>query len=161
MQTKSSNYPLWIALAMALSAIAPASYADGPFTSSLQAGNVNFSPTDVYSITCPTGTATVRASLSNPNGSNVDEISVEILRTAANVTFNFRSRSVIALEGLATRTAVLSVLPAQTATERYLISVSKDSTLLPLALPYRLTADCFNSTGVALAGNQTVIVQNF
>jgi hypothetical protein len=161
MKTNTRKNTFWVALAIAASANAPASFADGPFLSGLQAGNVNFSPTDVYTITCPVGTATVRASLSNQNGSNVDEITVQVTRPANNAANNFRTRSVIAHEGLATRTATLTVQPAQTSAERYLVTVTKDSTPVALALPYRLSTDCYNAAGAPLAGNQTVIVQNF
>lgn len=161
MKTNTRKNIFWVALAIAASANAPASFADGPFLSGLQAGNINFSPTDVYTITCPIGTRTVRASLTNQNGSNVDEITVQVTRPAINAANNFRTRSVVAHEGLALRTASLPVQPLQTVAERYLVTVTKDSTPVALALPYRLNLDCYNAASAPLAGNQTLNVQNF
>jgi hypothetical protein len=63
MKTNTRKNAFWIALAIAASANAPASFADGYFLGGLQAGNANFSPTDIYTITCSVGTATVRANV--------------------------------------------------------------------------------------------------
>uniref|UniRef100_UPI001178C462 hypothetical protein n=1 Tax=Crenothrix polyspora TaxID=360316 RepID=UPI001178C462 len=67
------------ALAIVTLVNAPVSLADGPFAGSLGAGNANFAPTDVYRLTCPAGTASVRARVTNPNGNPSDEITVQVI----------------------------------------------------------------------------------
>jgi hypothetical protein len=134
-------------LAVAALVNAPASLADGPFAGTLGAGNAAFAPTDVYRLTCPGGTASARARVTNPDGNPVDEITVEVIAPTGLV------RSAISLEGVAPPTAVRTG-----AAGRYLVTVHKDSTLI--AARYSIVLDCHTAAGAAIAGNQTVLIQN-
>lgn len=135
------------AFAIAASANAPAVLADGPFAGTLGAGNANIAPTDVYGLTCPAGTASVRARVTNPNGSAADEISVQVINP------NGRARSVISVEGVAPPTAVLTG-----GAGNYLVTVHKDSTAFAVA--YSIALDCYNANSVAFAGTQSALFQN-
>lgn len=135
-----------LALAIAASANIHSVLADNR-AGSLGVGNANFSPTDVYGLTCPIGTASVRASATNPNGSPVDEISVLVINPNGPV------RSAISIEGVAPPTVVLAG-----GAGNYLIAVHKDSS--PAAVPYRIFMDCFNGGGVAFAPDQANLIQN-
>lgn len=136
-------------LTLAAVSIPLAGYADGPYAGSLGAGNAAYSPTDVWRLICPAGTASVRARARavNPNGNPVDEIATTIHAA------NGRARTVISVEGLAAPTAVLTG-----AAGVYFVSIHKDSELL--AARYILTLDCYRSTGAAIAGTQTAFMQN-
>jgi len=136
-----------VALAVAVSVIAPAGLADGPFAGTLGAGTAAFAPTDVYRLTCPGGTASARARVTNPDGSPVDEITVEVVAPTGLV------RSAISLEGVAPPTAVRTG-----AAGRYLVTVHKDATLI--AARYSIVLDCHTAAGAAIAGNQSVLIQN-
>jgi len=122
-------------------------WADGPFAGALGPGNANFAPTDVYRLTCPAGTASVRARVNNPNGNPVDEITVQIIAPSGAV------RSAISLEGVAPPTAILSGVAG-----RYLVTVHKDSTLL--GANFSISLDCYTAAGSAIPGIQTVRIQN-
>ena len=138
-----------VALAIAALANVPAALADtysGP-TVSLGAGNVNIAPTDVYSLICPAGTASVRARVSNPDRSRVDEITVEVINPNGPV------RTATSLEGIAPPTAVLAG-----GAGRYLVTVHKDSS--PFAVRYGIVLDCFNARAIAFAGTQSRLAQN-
>lgn len=135
------------ALAIATLVNASVSLADGPFVGSLGAGNVSFAPTDVYSVTCPAGTASVRARVTNPNGNPTDEITVQVIAPTGLV------RSAISLEGVAPPTAVRTG-----GAGKYLVSVHKDSTLI--ASRYSIVLDCYRANSTAFAGNQSVLIQN-
>jgi hypothetical protein len=126
---------------------AQVSLADGPINGSLTAGNANIAPTDVYRLACPAGTATVRARVTNPNGNPADEITVQVIAPATG-----RARSAISLEGIAPPTAILAG-----GAGNYLVTVHKDSTLI--ASRYSISLDCY-TTIAAIAGNQTVMLQN-
>jgi hypothetical protein len=136
-----------VALAIAALVNAPVSLADGPFAGSLGAGNAGFAPTDVYRMTCPAGTASVRARVTNPNGNPVDEITAQVIAISTG-----RVRSAISLEGVASPTAVLTGGKGT-----YLVSVHKDSKLF--ASRYSIVLDCY-TTAAAIAGNQSALVQN-
>lgn len=136
-----------VTLSIAALANAPASVADSYPANNLGAGNVNLQPTDVYGLTCPIGTATVRARVTNPNGSGADEISVQIINP------NGRVRTVISLEGISPPTAILSG-----ASGNYLITVHKTPT--SFVVPYSIALDCYNGNGVAFSGNQSALIQN-
>lgn len=136
-----------VTLAIAALVNAPTSVADSYLTSSLGAGNVNLQPTDVYGLTCPIGTATVRARATNPNGSGADEISVQVINP------NGRVRTVISLEGIAPPTAILAG-----ASGNYLITVHKTPTTY--VVPYSIVLDCYNGNGVAFSGIQSALIQN-
>jgi hypothetical protein len=126
---------------------APVAFADSFNSQALTAGNASVAPTDVYKLTCPAGTASVRARVANPNGNTADEISVLIIGPNGSV------RSAISLEGIAPPTAVLPGL-----TGVYRVAVHKDSTLL--AARYSIALDCYRATGVAFPGAQAVLFQN-
>lgn len=136
-----------VAVALAVSLNAPVSIADGPFAGTLGAGNAAFAPTDVYRLTCPGGTASARARVANPDGNPVDEITVEVIAPTGLV------RSAISLEGVAPPTAVRTG-----AAGRYLVTVHKDAELI--AARYSIVLDCHTAAGAAIAGNQTVRIQN-
>jgi hypothetical protein len=125
---------------------APAGYSDS-YTGTLAAGTARVVPTDVYSLACPIGTASVRARVTNPNGSTTDEISVHVIAPSGAV------RTSISLQGVAPPTAVLTGQAGN-----YLVAVHKDLTLFPAS--YSLFLDCFNGSGVAFVGNQSTLVQN-
>lgn len=146
MKTTYKNVSM-AALAIVAVGSAPVSLADGSFSGSLGAGNASFAPTDVYRLTCPVGTASVRARVTNPNGNPADEIAVQVIAS------NGRVRSVIALEGEIPRTAILTGGAGS-----YLVSVHKDSTLI--AARYSIVLDCYRVNSAAIAGNQSVRVQN-
>lgn len=135
------------ALAVAGLMSASAGWADGPYAGALGPGNANFAPTDVYRLTCPAGTASVRARVTNPNGNPVDEITVQIIGPTGAV------RSAISVEGVVPPTAILSG-----AAGRYLVTVHKDSTLL--GATFSITLDCYTAAGAAIAGIQSVRIQN-
>ena len=126
---------------------APVVFADSFNNQTLLAGNASFAPTDVYKLTCPAGTASVRARVTNPNGNSADEISVLLIAPTGSV------RSAISLEGIAPPTAVLPGL-----TGVYRVAVHKDSKLLPAR--YSIALDCYRATGVAFTGPQAVLFQN-
>jgi hypothetical protein len=136
-------------LALAITALANAhvSLADGPFAGSLGAGSPSFAPTDVFRIVCPTGTASVRARVTNPNGNPTDEITVQVIAPFG------RARSAISLEGVTPPTAVLTG-----GAGTYLVSVHKDSKRI--ASSYSIALDCYRTTSAPIAGNQSVLVQN-
>lgn len=146
MKTTTRKNACMVALAIAASANAPAGLADA-FPGSLGAGNVSIALTDVYGLTCPIGTASVRARVSNPNGSPADEITVEVINP------NGRVRSAISLEGVAPPTAVLAG-----GTGNYLVTVHKSPSAL--AASYSIGLDCYNASAVAFAGTQSALVQN-
>ncbi len=135
------------ALAIAVLVNAPVSLADGPFAGSLGAGSASTAPTDVYRLTCPGGTASARARVTNPNGNPVDEITVQVISPTGLV------RSAISLEGVAPPTAVRTG-----AAGRYLVTVHKDSERI--AARYSIVLDCHTAAGAAIAGNQSVLIQN-
>jgi len=135
------------ALAIATLVNAPVSLADGPFAGSLGAGNASIAPTDVYRLTCPAGTASVRAKVTNPNNNPTDEITVQVIAPTGLV------RGAISLEGETPRTAVITG-----GAGKYLVSVHKDSTLI--ASRYSIVLDCYRSTSAAIAGNQSALIQN-
>lgn len=135
------------ALAIATLVNASVSWADGPFAGSLAAGNAIFAPTDVYRVTCPVGTASVRARVTNPNGNPTDEITVQV------ITPTWLVRSAISLEGVAPPIAVIAG-----GAGKYLVSVHKDSTLITSR--YSIVLDCYNANSTAFAGSQSVLIQN-
>ena len=135
------------ALAIAVVVNAPVSLADGPFAGTLGPGSASIAPTDVYRLTCPGGTASARARVTNPDGNPVDEITVQVIAPTGLV------RSAIALEGVAAPTAIRTG-----AAGRYLVTVHKDSTLI--ASRYSIVLDCHTAAGAAIAGNQSVLIQN-
>ena len=144
MKTITLKNACMVALAIAASANAPAGLADGPFNGTLGASNAF---TDVWGLTCPIGTASVRARVTNPNGSPVDEITVEVINP------NGRVSSAISREGVAAPFAVLGGVSGN-----YLVTVHKDSTAV--VAPYSIVLDCYNAGVVPFAGNQSVLVQN-
>lgn len=137
-----------VALAIAALVNAPVSLADSFSTGSLGKGSVSFAPTDVYRLTCPAGTASARARVTNPNGNPVDEITAQVIAISTG-----RVRSAISLEGVASPTAVLTGGKGT-----YLVSVHKDSKLF--ASRYSIVLDCYRVNSAAIAGNQSVLVQN-
>ncbi len=136
-----------VALAIATLVNAPVIMADGPFAGSLGAGNASIAPTDVYRLTCPTGTASVRARVTNPNGNPTDEITVQVIAPTGLI------KSAISLEGVAPPTAVRTG-----GAGKYLVSVHKDSTLI--ASRYSIILDCYSATPAAFPGNQSALIQN-
>jgi hypothetical protein len=126
---------------------APVAFADSSNNQTLLAGNASFAPTDVYKLTCPAGTASVRARVTNPNGNTADEISVLVISPAGGI------KSAISLEKIAPPTAVL---PGATGVFR--VSVHKGSKLLTAR--YSIVLDCYNAAGVAFPGVQAVLFQN-
>lgn len=146
MKASSMKTVYLVTIAIAAMAHAPAGYSDS-YTGTLAAGTASAVPTDTYGLTCPIGTAAVRARVTNPNGSTTDEISVHVIDPTGRV------RSAISLQGVAPPTAVLTGEAGN-----YLVAVHKDLTLLPAS--YSLFMDCFNGSGVAFVGNQSALVQN-
>ena len=126
---------------------APVAFADSFNNQALTAGNASFAPTDVYKLTCPAGTASVRARVTNPNGNTADEISVLLIAPTGSV------RSAISLEGIAPPTVVLLG-----ATGVYRVAVHKGKKLI--AGQYRIDLDCYTAAGAAFPGVQTVLIQN-
>lgn len=135
-------------LAIAALVNAPVILADGPFNGSLGKGSASFAPTDVYRLTCPTGTASVRAKVTNPNGNPVDEITVQVIARSTG-----RVRSAISLEGVVPPGAVLTG-----GAGIYFVSIHKDSELF--ASRYSIVLDCYKANSTAFAGNQSVLFQN-
>lgn len=146
MKASSMKDVCLLTIAIAALAHAPVGYSDS-YNGTLAAGNVNVAPTDTYGLTCPIGTASVRARATNPNGNTADEISVHVIDPSGRV------RSLISLEGVAPPTGVLTGQAGN-----YLVAVHKDSTLLPAA--YSLFMDCFNASGIAFVGTQSALVHN-
>jgi hypothetical protein len=139
-----------MALAIAASANAPLGLADTFPDGKLGVGKVNFAPTDVFGLTCPNGTASVRARGTNPDGSGADEISVQVINP------NGAVKTAISLEGVSPPTAVLLVGGAG----HYLVSVHKDSSAV--VVPYSIVLDCYNASvpPVPFPGNQSTLIQN-
>lgn len=137
---------LMIPFTIAALANAPVGLADA-FSGALGAGTVNVAPTDVWGLSCPAGTASVRAKVTNPNGSAADEITVQVINP------NGSTKSAISLEGVAPPTAILSG-----GAGNYLVTAHKDSSLV--AVSYSITMDCYNASAVAFAGTQSTLFQN-
>jgi hypothetical protein len=136
-----------VALVIAALVNAQISLADGSFAGLLGAGNANFAPTDVYRLSCPIGTASIRAKITNPNGNPTDDITAQVIAPSGRV------RSVIAVEGELPRTAILTG-----GAGTYLVSVHKDSTLI--ASRYSIVLDCYRANSAAVSGIQSLLVQN-
>jgi len=143
MKTTAHKNVCMLALAIAASANAPSGLAD-TYNGSLGASNA---ATDVYGLTCPSGTASVRARVTNPNGSPADELTVEVINPTG------RARSAISLEGVAPPTAVLAG-----GAGNYLVTLHKSPSV---AASYNtLVLDCYNASAVAFTGTQSALVQN-
>ena len=147
MKTTTRKAACMAALAIATSANAPVGLADGPFPETLAAGRVKLAPTDVYSVTCPIGTASVRARVTNPNGSGVDEATVQVINP------NGRARSAISHEGVPPPTAILLG-----GAGHYLVSVHKDSTAVVMS--YSIVLDCYSAAPAPIPGIQSTLVQD-
>jgi hypothetical protein len=143
MKKTTRKYASMVVLAIAATANAPAGLADS-YNGSLGASNA---ATDVYGLTCPIGTATVRARVTNPNGSPADEIIVEVINP------NGRVGSAISLEGVAPPTAVLAGVAGN-----YLVTLHKSPSVT--ASYNNLVLDCYNAGAVAFPGTQSALVQN-
>jgi hypothetical protein len=107
------------------------------------------SATDVYGLTCPIGTANVRASVNDANNAAV-QVSVHVINphgraTTASAPNGGGFSPVVGLAGAAGGAGI------------YLIEVDKDAAG---GEGYVVSVDCFNNNGVALPGNQAVLVQN-
>ena len=135
------------AIAITALAGASASLADTYSSRALGASAVNFEPTDVYGLTCPPGTASVRARGWNPNGSPSDELSIQVINRATG-----QARTVISLEGVTPPTAVLAG-----GAGNYLVAVHKSPST---AMRYTIFMDCYTASSAAIAGVQSRAVQN-
>jgi len=124
----------------------PLTLADN-FAGTLGTGNVNIEPTDVYALTCPIGTASVRARATT---TQADQIVVQVINP------NGLARTAVSL--LTTRATPTAVLAGRAG--NYLVTVHKSPTISPVS--YNITLDCFNASipAVAFLNNQSLLVQD-
>lgn len=104
--------------------------------------------TDVYGITCPIDTVSVRAQVGNKLGGFAEFISVQIVAPNGRaVSANSRENSPSPIVSMS------SYGPGN-----YLVTVHKASSFN--AEPYDINMDCYNKNGVAFVGTQSGLLQN-
>jgi hypothetical protein len=104
--------------------------------------------TDVYGLTCPIGTVTVRTQVGNKIGGGSQFISVQVINP------NGDAVSTNSPEGIPSPTLVLSGGGAG----NYLVTVHK--TPSGVVEPYDINMDCFDANRIAFSGIQSTLVQN-
>jgi len=101
--------------------------------------------TDVYGITCPLGTVSVRANVNDGNTAG-DQISVQVINP------NGRVATASAVDGGGP--SAFAILAGGAG--NYLVTVHKNAAV---GEGYAVFMDCYTAAG-AVAGNQAVLVQN-
>lgn len=106
------------------------------------------SATDVYGMTCPIGTFSVKANVNDANVAG-NQISVQVINP------NGRAATVSAVDG--GPPSAFATLAGGAG--NYLVTVHKN-TGAGVGEGYAVSMDCYDAAGAAIAGIQSVLVQN-
>ena len=106
------------------------------------------SATDTYGMTCPIGTASVRANVNDANVAG-NQISVQVINPNGSVA------TVSAVDG--GPPSAFAILAGGAG--NYILAVLKD-TGAGIGEGYTVSMDCYDAAGAAIAGTQSVLVQN-
>ncbi|MGZ4959305.1 MAG: hypothetical protein ACXV7J_08635 [Methylomonas sp.] len=142
---KKATFKMTTLMTCAIAALAntPLSIAD-TFSGTLAASGTAIEPTDVYALTCPPGTASVRAKAT----SQADQINVQVISPVG------QANTVVSLPGNSPQpTAVLAASAGN-----FLVTVHKSPA--PFVVSYNITLDCHNKFGVAFLNNQSLLIQD-
>lgn len=111
------------------------------------------SSTDVYGVTCPLGTVTMRAAVDDNGGVDNVRLTVQVINPQGDATTAFTAVD----NGLSATATLAGGGPGN-----YLVTISKSqpSGTVLLVENYLANMDCFNAAGAPFPGNQALLVQN-
>jgi hypothetical protein len=111
------------------------------------------SSTDVYGVTCPLGTVTMRAAVDDNGGVDNVRLTAQVINPQGDATTVFTAVD----NGLSATATLTGGGPGN-----YLVTISKSQPSGTVLLPenYLANMDCFNAAGAPFPGNQALLVQN-